>query len=171
MALSGLNTTHSQGGWALNGQGPWWSRKQHRMQCGWGFWKQPAPLLKGITPAELRIKYRVQSLREQSMCARCSLGVLLTTAKLPVIFCSDQIKVPHADTNFSQGYKKSNHQEDQTLPCFPPSPALLFKSLNWLLPTFSVCENYLQGLRKFKWLRRLPQNSHAVGLRWVLRSC
>ena len=141
------------------------------MQCGWGLWKQPAPLLKGITPAELRIKSRVRSLREQSMFAQRSLGVLLTTAKRPVIFCSDQIKVPHADTNFSQGYKKSNDQEDQAPPCFPPSPALLFKSLNWLLPTFSVCENYLQGLRKFKLLRRLPQNFHSVGLRWVLRSC
>ena len=141
------------------------------MQCGWGLWKQPAPLLKGITPAELRIKSRVRSLREQSLFAQRSLGVLLTTAKRPIIFCSDQIKVPHADTNFSQGYKKSNDQEDQTPPCFPPSPALLFKSLNWLLPTYSECENYLQGLRKFKLLRRLPQNFHSVGLRWVLRSC
>ena len=141
------------------------------MQCGWGLWKQPAPLLKGITPAELRIKSRVRSLREQSMFAQRSLGVLLTTAKRPIIFCSDQIKVPHADTNFSQGYKKSNDQEDQAPPCFPPSPALLFKSLNWLLPTFNVCENYLQGLRKFKLLRLLPQNFHSVGLRWVLRSC
>ena len=78
---------------------------------------------------EFWIKSRVWRLQEQSMCAQCSLGVLFTTAKLPVIFCSNQIKVPHADTNFSQGYMKSNYQENPDSSMFSTQSCLSFQVL------------------------------------------
>lgn len=58
----------------------------------------------------------------------------------------------------------SKHKENQTPPRFPPSPAYLSKSLNWLLSNFSAHEIHLEGLFKYKLRGPCLRVSHSVGL-------
>lgn len=134
---------------SLSGQEYWLSMTQNSMQ--WKLcldaWKTMSLLPEGNwSMRELGIKFPVLcKLKEHGMYARCSLGLLFITAKLPVI-CNNQIKFP-SYRQVQLGNMSRKHIKNQNTPHPPASPAIfplrLSKPLNKRFWNLRADENHL----------------------------